>query len=144
MFVTWPHWLHNQGVIGHFEWVSLVISDYPANVGDHRPFGRGDIKLSVCHVTSRDHIVRKSCDIMGEFISHCPINFGGHRLCGLRDIKLLIWQLSSRGHVIKRSCGVVGEFFSSSTTTLPIFVAIDHTEEEIFCFSLVMWPHVPT
>ena len=35
--------------------------------GDHKPFGRGDIKLSICHVTSCDHVGRGSCGIMGEF-----------------------------------------------------------------------------
>ena len=58
-----------QRVMWHYVWVSLVISDYPAEFGDHRPFGRGDIKLSIFHITSRDHVVRGSYDIMGEFSS---------------------------------------------------------------------------
>ena len=37
--------------------------------GDHRLCGRGDIKLSFCHVTSHDYVVRGSCDIMGELPS---------------------------------------------------------------------------
>ena len=29
--------------------------------------GIGHIKVLNCHVTSRDYVVRKSCDIVGEF-----------------------------------------------------------------------------
>ena len=62
-------WLRGQRVMWRYGWVSLVISDYPAKFGDHIPFGRRDIKLSICHVTSCDHVVRGSCDIMGELSS---------------------------------------------------------------------------
>ena len=44
-------WLSGQKVTWHYRWSYLVISDYPAKFRDHRPFGRGDIKLSVCHMT---------------------------------------------------------------------------------------------
>ena len=72
-------WL--QIVTLHYGWVSLVISNYPASLGDHRPFGRGNIKLSICRVTSRDHMVRGSYDIMGEIfiISNHSAKFSGHR-----------------------------------------------------------------
>ena len=30
----------------------------PTKFGDHRSCGRGDIKLLVCHVISRDYVVR--------------------------------------------------------------------------------------
>ena len=41
-----------------------MINDYPAKFGDPRPFGRGDIKLSICHVTLRDHVLSGLCGIM--------------------------------------------------------------------------------
>ena len=90
----------------------LVISDYPAKFCDHRPFGRGDIKLSVCHVTSHDHVVRGSCDIMGEFcsLSHNPVKFDGNRLCRIRDIKLVNCHVTLRDDVVKVSCDIVDEF----------------------------------
>ena len=59
-------WLSGQRVTWHYRWFYLVISDYPAKFCDHRPFGRGDIKLSICRETSHDHVVRESCDIMGS------------------------------------------------------------------------------
>ena len=63
-------WLCGQRVTEHYEWVFFIISDYPAKIGDHRSCGREDIKLSFCHVTSRDDVVRSSCDIIGEFPQH--------------------------------------------------------------------------
>ena len=47
-------WLYCQTVTWHYRWVSLITSDYPVKFGDQRPCGRGDIKLSFCHVTSLD------------------------------------------------------------------------------------------
>ena len=37
--------------------------------GGHRPRGKGDIDFSICHLTSRDQIIRGSSDIMDEFPS---------------------------------------------------------------------------
>ena len=84
-------WLRSQRFMWHYGWVSVVISDYPAKLEDHRPFGTGDIKVSISHVSSRDHIVRGSGDIMGEF----PVKFGGHRIFGIEDIKFLICHVTT-------------------------------------------------
>ena len=62
-------WLHFQRVMWHYGWFSLVISDYRGKFGDHKRFGRGDIKLSIYHVTSRDHVLRGSRGIISEL---CP------------------------------------------------------------------------
>ena len=62
-------WLSGQRVTWHYRWFYFVISDFPAKFRDHRPFREGDVKLSICHVTSQDHEVKGSCDIMGEFCS---------------------------------------------------------------------------
>ena len=32
-------------------------------LGGHRPCGRGDVKFSMCHVTSRDHVTRGSWSV---------------------------------------------------------------------------------
>ena len=55
-------WLHR--------WVPLTKSPQPPILGGHRPCRRGDIKVSICHVTSRDHVIRESSDIMDEFPHH--------------------------------------------------------------------------
>ena len=51
-------------------WVALLItSHYPPKFGGHRHCGREDILFLVCHMTSRDFVVRESCSIMVEFPS---------------------------------------------------------------------------
>ena len=86
--------LRGQRVTWHYWGVSLVISDYHAKFGDHRLFGRGDIKLSIC----RDHIMwPRGKKVMWHhgwvllIISNCPAKCGCHSFCGIRDIKLLIF-----------------------------------------------------
>ena len=37
-------------------------------LGSQRPCGKGDIKLWISHVTSRDHVIGDSSDIAGEFV----------------------------------------------------------------------------
>ena len=59
-------WLRCERVTWHYGWVSLIISDYPEKFSDHIPFGRGDVKLLIRHVTSRYHVLRDSYDIMGK------------------------------------------------------------------------------
>ena len=59
-------WLRGERDTWHYGGVSLVISEYHANFDGHRPFGRGEIKLSICHVTSHNRGTRRSCDIMSE------------------------------------------------------------------------------
>ena len=93
-------WLHGERDTWHYGGVSLVISEYHANFDGHRPFGRGEIKLSICHVTSHNRGTRRSCDIMGEItLSQVapPVKFGGHRVCGIGDIKRLICHMTSPG-----------------------------------------------
>ena len=51
-------------------WVApLITSHYPPKFGGHRPCGREDILVLVCHMTSSDFVVRDSCSIMVEFPS---------------------------------------------------------------------------
>ena len=47
-WVNYPHKIHG-----------------PVKFGNQKPCGIGDIKLLICHITSRDNVFRKSCDIMG-------------------------------------------------------------------------------
>ena len=47
----------------------LSLSLHPANFGGHRRCAREIISFFVYHVTSRNFVVRESCDIMGEFPS---------------------------------------------------------------------------
>ena len=63
LFVTWRHintW--SKGL------VTLCVSSLYYKFGGHRCCRR-DILLLVCHVTSRDFVVRESSGILGEFLS---------------------------------------------------------------------------
>ena len=82
-----------------------MISEYHANFNDHRSLGRGDIKLSICHVTSLNRVARGSCNIMGGFLK-----FGGYSLCEIGDIKHLICHVTSCDNVIRGSCDIMGGF----------------------------------
>ena len=96
-------WLRGQRVMWHYGWVSFIISDYHAKFGDHRPFGRGDIKVSINHLTTWPHGQRArwhhGWDLV--IISHRLVKFGGHRLCEIGDTKLLIWHVTLRDHVVR-------------------------------------------
>ena len=48
------------------DWVGF---SYHKIFGGHWPYKRGDIKFLICHVTSRDHVIRGPSEIMGEFPS---------------------------------------------------------------------------
>ena len=66
-FVMWPHittrfmWL--------YRWVPITISHQITMFGGHGTCGREDVKFSICHVNSRDHVIRGLFDIMCEFLS---------------------------------------------------------------------------
>ena len=54
---------------GHYGWVSLIINHHSDKFVGHWLCKRGYILLLICHVTSCDHVVRGSSDIMGELTS---------------------------------------------------------------------------
>ena len=64
--LTWPR---DQRVIWHHEWVSVIISQYPAKFCCNKPWRRGDILLLIGHVILHDHVVNGFCGIMGGCLS---------------------------------------------------------------------------
>ena len=48
-------------------WATLTISHQSAMFGGHQSCKRDYIKFAICHMTSRDHVIRELSDIMGEF-----------------------------------------------------------------------------
>ena len=43
-----------------------MVSDHPAKFGGHRLYGNGDIMILVCLVTSQYHMIKGSCDFIGN------------------------------------------------------------------------------
>ena len=77
-----PQWLCGHRVKRNYEWLSLIIRDYTPKFDDYRPCGRGNIKLSLCHVPSRDDVVRGVMWHLGWvsfIISYYLAKFGSHR-----------------------------------------------------------------
>ena len=89
--VTSHEWSRNQRVIWHYGWVSLIISHYPGRFGCYGCCRRGDILFLFCHVTSWDHVVRGSSDIMVSPLHYnspsCQV--GSHRQCSRKKISIL-------------------------------------------------------
>ena len=47
-----------------------------AEFADHKPCGKGDIKLSIYHLNSHNHQIKGSCDIMSGFkLSFCRTSY---------------------------------------------------------------------
>ena len=110
-------WPRGHRVMWHYGWVPLIISLHPAKFGGHKRCAREETLFFVCHVTSRDFVVRESCDIMGEFpsslVSRYPVKFGDHRPFGRGHIKLSICHVTSCDQVVRGSCDIMCELSSS-------------------------------
>ena len=49
-----------------YDWESFTVSHHAANFGGFRHCGRGDEKLSICHVISKDHVFQGLSDFIGR------------------------------------------------------------------------------
>ena len=47
-------------------WEQLKVSYHQAKFDSHRHWVSGDIMVSVCHVTLKDHIIKASYEFMGR------------------------------------------------------------------------------
>ena len=92
-FVTCPHVTTRSEVMWHW-WVSLNIS-----LHGHKRCSREEISPFVFHVTSRDVVVRESCDIMSEFPSSLVTTLQNLVIIGLLEEKILYFQFVTWLHV---------------------------------------------
>ena len=104
--VTCPHVTTRSEVMWHW-WVSLNIS-----LHGHKRCTREEISPFVCHMTSRDFVVRESCVWVSLIISDYPAKFGDYRPFGRGDIIFSICHVISRDRVVWGSCKILCEFFS--------------------------------
>ena len=73
-------------------------------------------KFSICHVTSYDHVIRGSSDIMGEFlsiISHHSAKFGDNSHSTREEISFLVCHVISGNYADTESSNIMGEFLLS-------------------------------
>ena len=89
--------------------VILIISHCPVKFGGLRFYGIGDIKLLICHVTSRDLVVRGSCDIMDEFSSPESTTLPNFVAIGFAEEEILFYigHVTSHAHVVTGLCGIM-------------------------------------
>ena len=60
--------------------------------------------ISVSHIILPDHVIKGSCDVMGNQVSYHRAKFGGLSHSGSGDIMFLVCHVISKDHVIKGSC----------------------------------------
>ena len=49
-----------------YEWNPLTVSHHFAIFGGHWSSASGEIAFLICHMSSQDHMIKGSCDFMGE------------------------------------------------------------------------------
>ena len=85
------------------------MSHRPVKFRGHRLCGIGDIKLLICHVTSRNYVVRGSCGIMGQFPSSETTTLPNFVAIGLAEEEILFYigHLTSHAHVVNELRGIM-------------------------------------
>ena len=83
----------------------------------------------IYHVTSRDHVLKGLCDLMGEpvrhEVSHTKSPFCGHRPCGSSDTAAKIVYMTLQDHVIKGFDDFMGRNSSLYIPTLSKLITIN-------------------
>ena len=74
--LMWPGGQRNMWLHGH---IHLTISHQPAMFGGHRPCERGNVMFSICHVTSRDNVIRGHYGWVSLIINRHSDKFSGHK-----------------------------------------------------------------
>ena len=125
---------------------SLIISLHPAKFDGHRYCAREQILFFVCHATSRDFVVRESCDIMDEFSSSLVTNLQCLVFIYLLEEEILSFQFVTWLHVTTCTEGCVAWWVSFPYhKPLPCQILLEKAfQKRRYCFILFMWPHMPT
>ena len=61
--------LHSQRVMWLYRWLPVIMGHHPAKSGVHRPCRKEDILSLNWHMTSCNHVIRKSCNFISGFAS---------------------------------------------------------------------------
>ena len=142
-FVMWLYvttW--SEGHVTH-GWVTLIISHSPVKFGGHKPCGIGDIKLLICRLTSRDHVVRGSCGIMGEFPSSQTTTLPNFAAIGFAEQEILFYigHVTSRVHMVNGLCGIMNRCLSYYVTTAHVLCQFFLKIHNLLVMTCVdLWP----
>ena len=116
-------WPRGHRVLWHYGSVLLIISLHPAKFGGHKRCAGEEILLFVCHVTSRDFVVREACDTIGEFPSSLMTTLQSLVIIDLLEEEILTFQFVTWLHVTTWSEGHVTSWVSyPHYKSLPCYV----------------------
>ena len=105
-------WPRGHRVLWHYGSVLLIISLHPAKFGGHKRCAGEEVLLFVCHVTSRDFVVREACDTIGEFPSSLMTTLESLVIIDLLEEEILTFQFVTLLHVTTWSEGHVTSWVS--------------------------------
>ena len=69
-------------------WEPLTLSPHCAKFDDYRPCGNGDVTFLFCLVTSRDHMIKGTCDFLNGSSSTKVATVPSLMLAGLIEVKM--------------------------------------------------------
>ena len=101
---TWPN---DQRKIWHGKWNPLNLSLHHTKNDAYRSCEGGDITFLFCHMTSRDHMIKGTCDLADvDPSSHQYVKFDDYRSCGKSIITFLFYHVALFDHMITK-CDLV-------------------------------------
>ena len=87
--IMWPL---GYRAMWHYGWVPLIISLHLAKFGGYKRCASEEILFFICNVTSRDFVVRESCDTMGKFSSSLVTTLQSLVIIDLLEEEILSFQ----------------------------------------------------
>ena len=114
-FVTWPHlgtyFKRDMWIYG---WKPYTKSHPISMFSGHWSSTNGDIKYLICHVTSHNNVIEKSCNFLSGncswYVTTLPILVVIGIYCGSKDIIFLVCHMIYQKYVTKES----GEYINRS------------------------------
>ena len=94
-----------------------------------------------CHVTSRDHMIKRECDLVMGSSAFYVANVPSFMVMGRVEVELcfLLFQVTARGHNIKLICDLLKASFSVWITTVTFLVL---WKSRYIVFYFITWYHV--
>ena len=110
-FFTSPH-ITTLRIIWLYRGIHQTVRPKTTLFGGHRPCKRGEIKFSICLVTSCDQRIIRHYGWVSLIINYHSAKLGGSRPCRRGDILFLICHVTSYDHVVTGWCDIMGKFSS--------------------------------
>ena len=86
-------------------WKPLTVHHLLAMFDAHRSSASGNITYLICHMTSQDHVIERSCEVTDgstPLYVTIQLKLDGNRHCGSGDM-FFVFQVISEDHVTLRT-----------------------------------------